>query len=205
MTAILQAPKPANKKQMMSFLGLANYCRSWVIGYAQLTQPLNDLIYGEPMTASEKIKWTDSAEDAFCKLKQTLAGSGTLALPNYTKPFFQTVDCREGFMTSMLSQKYGTKSKPVAYFSKRLDPVAAATPYCVQAVLSAAMAVHASAEIVLFHPLTLLVPHSVSILLHQTNMKFLSPTRHLSFLTPLTATPDGLTLYLFKSLHSDTN
>ena len=100
-TAILQAPKLANKKQMMSFLGLANYCRSWVIGYAQLTQPLNDHIYGEPMTASEKIKWTDSAEDAFCKLKQTLAGSGTLALPNYTKPFFQTVDCREGFMTSI--------------------------------------------------------------------------------------------------------
>jgi len=85
----------------------------------------------------------------------------------------------------MSSQKYGTKSKSVAYFSKRPDPVAATTPHCVQAVLSAAMAMHASAEIVLFHPLTLLVLHLVSILLLQTNMKFLSPARHLSCLTTL--------------------
>lgn len=187
--AILTAPQPETKKQMMSFLGLCNYCRMWVPNYAEIARPLQDLIYTTPMAAQDKITWTETALEAFCKLKQALVSTTVLAIPDYRKPFTQTVNCKNGFMTSVWLQKHGSKQKPVAFYSSQLDPVARATPPCVQAVLAAAMAVERSADVVLFHNLTLYVPHAVAVLLLQTKMTFLSPARHLSCLATLMSQP----------------
>ena len=63
------------------------------------------------MAAHDKIKWTKETEEAFVRLKQILRGSSVLGLPNYEKPFVQTVDCREGFMTSVLTQEHGGKQR----------------------------------------------------------------------------------------------
>lgn len=149
-TAILQAPKPATKRQMMSFLGLTNYCRSWIPNYAELTNPLMKLMY-EGLKMTSPIKWTTEAEEAFCNLKQALVSSTALALPDYSKPFIQMADCKDKYMTSVLTQQHGAKLRPVAYFSTKLDSVACALPHCVRAVVAASMAIHASAGIVLFH------------------------------------------------------
>lgn len=51
------------------------------------------------------------------------------------------------------------------------------------------MAVEISTPIVLFHQLTLKVPHAVSALLLQTNMTFLSPARYLSCMATLLSQP----------------
>lgn len=110
------------------------------------------------MTMGATLECTDITLKAFTELKQLLAGSSVLALPDYRKSFVQTVDCRAGHMTSLLAQKHGDKLRPVAYYSYKLDPVAAATPNCVQAVIAASMAVEKSSEVVLFHSLTLLFP-----------------------------------------------
>ena len=188
-TAILKAPKPLTKKQMMSFLGLTNYCRSWVPNYAEITAPLQDLMYKEPLKMTDKLEWTVEAEKALCALKQALVGTTTMALPDYSKPFIQMVDCKGNYMTSVLTQKYGDKLKPVAFYSSKLNAVACALPHCVRAVVAASMAVTSSAEIVLFHPLVLRVPHAVSALLLQTKMTFLSPARHLSCMSLLLSQP----------------
>lgn len=90
---------------------------------------------------TEPLKWTDEAEKAFCEVKQALVSSEALALPDYNKHFTQMVDCKRFFMTSVLTQQHGSKSKPVAYFSGKLDSVACALPPCVRAVIAASMAV----------------------------------------------------------------
>lgn len=187
--AILAAPRPVTKKHMMQFLGLTNYCRSWVPNFAEVSQPLLDMMYGESLAMSDSLTWTPEGERAFCTLKQLLTSATVLGLPDYKKPFVQTVDCKGHFMTSMLAQDSGGKMKPVAYYSKRLDPVACALPPCVRSVCAAAQAVQCSGEIVLFHPLTLLVPHEVDVLLLQTKMTFLSPARHLSLMSLLLSQP----------------
>ncbi|XP_025762589.1 uncharacterized protein LOC112846766 [Oreochromis niloticus] len=188
-TAILAAPRPVTKKHMMQFLGLLNFCRSWMPHYAEVAQPLLDMMYSKPLAMSESLSWTPEGEQALCMLKQMLTGASVLGLPDYNKPFVQTVDCKGHFMTSMLAQKCGGRMKPVAYYSKRLDLVACALPHCVRSVCAAAEAVKCSGEIVLFHPLTLLVPHEVDVLLLQTKMTFLSPARHLSLMSLLLSQP----------------
>ena len=47
--AILNTPKPKTKKQMMQFLGLCNYCRTWVANYAEITQSLLTMMYEEDL------------------------------------------------------------------------------------------------------------------------------------------------------------
>ncbi|KAL2104394.1 hypothetical protein ACEWY4_001262 [Coilia grayii] len=173
----------------MSFLGLTNYCRSWIPNYAELTAPLQSLMYKEDLKMSDKLKWTPVEEKALCDIKQAMVNSSTLALPDYQKEFVQMVDCRGHFMTSVLTQTHGGKLKPVAYYSTKMDAVACALPHCVQAVIAASLAVTASADIVLFHPLVLKVPHAVSALLLQTKMSFLSPARHLSCMSILLSQP----------------
>ena len=187
--AILDAPKPRTKRQMMAFLGLVNYCRLWIMDFAETTQPLVDMIYKEDIALSDHITWTPEAEVSFTEIKQRITDSGALGLPDYDKPFTLTADCKNGFMTALLLQEHGLKLRPVAYYSKKLDSVAQALPHCVQSVCAAAMAVQASAEVVLYHPTTLLVNHAVDILLTQTKMSFLSPARHLSLTAVLLAQP----------------
>ena len=201
--AILEALKPMTKKQMMSFLGLCNYCRQWVPNYAVLVRPLHNMIFSEPMAPHDKVTWTKEGSEAFQLTKEKIASSTVLALPNYAKPFVLMVDSRHGFMTSVLLQVWGCKMRPIAFYSTQLDPVARATPTCVQAVLAAALAVQASAEIVLFHELVVKVPHAVSMLLLQTNMTFLSPARHLSCMTLLLSQPH-ITLERCNTLNPST-
>uniref|UniRef100_A0A1A8EXA3 RNase H type-1 domain-containing protein n=1 Tax=Nothobranchius korthausae TaxID=1143690 RepID=A0A1A8EXA3_9TELE len=174
---------------MMQFLGLVNYCRQYIPHYAEKTQPLSEMIHGQQMEMNDKLSWTPLTEAAFVNLKQDIHSSTTLVLPDYCKPFTQTVDCRNGFMTSVLLQKHGDKQRPVAFYSKKLDQVAQALPVCVQAVSAAALAVSCSAGVVLFHPLTLLVPHAVDVLLLQGRLGLLSPARHLSYTAILMSQP----------------
>ncbi|XP_061625058.1 uncharacterized protein LOC133475738 isoform X1 [Phyllopteryx taeniolatus] len=146
-------------------------------------------MYETNLKMTSPIQWNTEAEKAFCDIKQHLVSSTALALPNYDKPFIQMVDCKNYYMTSVLTQQYGDKLRPIAYFSTKLDNVTCALPHCVRAVVAASMAIESSSIIVLFHPLTLKVPHTVSALLLQTNMAFLSPARHLSCMAILLSQP----------------
>uniref|UniRef100_A0A3B5RAN0 Reverse transcriptase/retrotransposon-derived protein RNase H-like domain-containing protein n=1 Tax=Xiphophorus maculatus TaxID=8083 RepID=A0A3B5RAN0_XIPMA len=90
---------------------------------------------------SSSLEWTEAAETALSEIKQALVSSAALALPDYKKHFFQMVDCKGQYMTSVLVQQHGDKMRPIAYFSSKLDSVACAQPPCVRAVIAASMAI----------------------------------------------------------------
>uniref|UniRef100_A0A3B3T301 Reverse transcriptase/retrotransposon-derived protein RNase H-like domain-containing protein n=1 Tax=Paramormyrops kingsleyae TaxID=1676925 RepID=A0A3B3T301_9TELE len=125
----------------MSFLGLCNYCREWLPDYAALARPLQELIYGKEMTLKDQISWTPEGDRAFLKLKSMLQTDVVLALPNYELPFTLCVDAQEGYMKAVLTQPFGAKHRPLAFYSKKLDAVAAGFPGCLQACAAAAEAV----------------------------------------------------------------
>ncbi|XP_060767573.1 uncharacterized protein LOC132875024 isoform X4 [Neoarius graeffei] len=112
-------------------------------------------------------------------LKSALQTTPTLGLPDPNKPFFQTVNEKKGFMTSVFLQKHGDRLRPVACFSSKLDPVVAGFPFCLCAVAAAEKAVTASRNIVGYSNLTLLVPHAVSLLLLEKKTSHLSAQRWL--------------------------
>ena len=53
--AIMNAPKPVTKKQMMSFLGILNFCSAWIYDYAEWVAPLQALIYTEQLSMHQKL------------------------------------------------------------------------------------------------------------------------------------------------------
>uniref|UniRef100_A0A3B1K1C7 ribonuclease H n=1 Tax=Astyanax mexicanus TaxID=7994 RepID=A0A3B1K1C7_ASTMX len=62
--AIAKIPKPQTKKQMLSFLGTASYCRAFIPSYANIEAPLRGLIPTKGHNNST-LEWTEQAEETF--------------------------------------------------------------------------------------------------------------------------------------------
>ncbi len=151
----------------------------------------------------DKLTWTSEAEKAFEILKILLQTSPTLGLPYPERNFVQTVDEKNGFVTSVLLQDHGGKLRPVAYFSSKLDPVAAGLPKCLRAVASAEKAILASRGIVGYSDVTLLVPHAVSMILLEQRTSHLSTARWLRYNAILLEMPN-ITIKRCKVLNPTT-
>ncbi len=139
------------------------YCRTFIPNYAFLEKPLRALTTGKGLRSCDKIE----------------------------RPFTQMVDeTKHGFMSSVLLQTHGDRLRPVAYFSTKLDAVAAGLPHCLRAVAAAELAVLASREFVGYSDLTLMVPHAVSMILQEQRTSHLSTARWLRYHTILLDMPN---------------
>ncbi|KAG6925680.1 protein NYNRIN-like, partial [Chelydra serpentina] len=135
-TAILKLPRPVTVAQMRTFLGMTGYCRQWILGYATIIKPLQEL---SKLDTPEPLVWSQEAEQAFITIKQALSSAPALGLPDYTKPFILFCHERNGFALAVLTQKHGDKHHPLAYYSTALDPVAIGFPPYLKATAAAAL------------------------------------------------------------------
>ena len=78
--------------------------------------------------------WTEEAEAAFLEIKATLGQAPALGLPNIEKPFNLFVHGKEKVTLGVLTQTIGPWQWPVAYLSKKLDPVATGWLPCLRAL-----------------------------------------------------------------------
>ena len=69
-------------KQVRSFLGFGNFYRQFIQKFADLTQPLNDLLKKDT-----KFEWTQECQDSFDTLKKRFTEEPVLMMPNQSKPF----------------------------------------------------------------------------------------------------------------------
>ncbi|XP_044155530.1 uncharacterized protein LOC122942100 [Bufo gargarizans] len=185
-TAVMKMTEPTTPKQLQAFLGLISYCRPWILDASILMQPLYDCVPTQPFYL------TSEAKQCFELLKQAVISSPALGLPNYNLPFRLYVMERQGYATGVLTQLHGGRSRPLGYYSARLDPVARGSPSCIRAIHACHLLLDKTADVVLGHSLQILAPHDISAILQQTQPKHLSAARHLrmqcSLLLPDTVT-----------------
>ncbi|KAI2645593.1 Gag-Pol polyprotein [Labeo rohita] len=184
---IRKMKSPQTVQQLQSFLGLVNYCRSWIPDCAIHDKYLRSLIdrKAPPKTL---LNWTDEAEMHFAALKKAITTAPSLGLPSFEKEFHLHVRETEGVAMGVLLQQHGSTYRPVAYLSKKLDNVAAGMPACLCAVSAAAIVVQMAEKIVLSHPMIVYTSHQVGAILHNMQTQHMTAQRRSGYEAILLAT-----------------
>ena len=136
---VTQWPTPQSVFDVRAFLGLANYFRRYIQGYARIALPLNALLKGldkqdrkgklmrwgrlpaeqvRAVHAEFAKKWTAECEKAFQTLKHALVSAPVLKLPTPGIEYELVTDACEAApaIGAVLLQE----GRPVAYFSRKL-------------------------------------------------------------------------------------
>ena len=169
---VARIPPPRNPREVREFLGTAGFCRLWIPGFAELAAPLYTLTKG-----STPFTWQEEHQLAFETLKKALLSAPALGLPDTSKPFTLFLDERQGIAKGVLTQKLGPWKRPVAYLSKKLDPVAAGWPPCLRIMAATAMLVKDSAKLTLGQPLTVITPHALEAIVRQPPDRWITNAR----------------------------
>ena len=115
---IQEAPRPSNKSQLRSFLGLAGYYRKFVDNYASIALPLTNLTKkGSP----DNLPWDESCQKSFETLKGKLSSKPVLILPDSSKTFVLRTDASGKSLGACLMQDKGQGLQPIAFASKKLN------------------------------------------------------------------------------------
>ena len=113
---VKEFPVPANPTHVRSFLGLANYYRRFVKGFAHIAAPLNDLL-----NKDTPFRWTKECQLAFDQLKAALTSPPILMFPDFDKQFILSTDASEEAIGYILSQKGSdNRERVVAYGGRAL-------------------------------------------------------------------------------------
>jgi len=114
---VLEWLTPKCVKDIQKFLGLENYYRRFIKGFATVARPLHDLVKKE-----KKWKWTEREENAFKELKERFTKEPVLAAPDIDKKMRIEVDALDYVTGGVLSMECRDGLwRPVAFFSKSLN------------------------------------------------------------------------------------
>lgn len=110
--AVACFPVPTTKKELMRFLGLVGYYRSFCRNFSDVVAPLTDLL-----KASATFVWSPICQQAFEKVKSLLCNAPVLSAPRFDRPFALQVDASHVGVGAVLlqSDEFGI-DKPVSFF-----------------------------------------------------------------------------------------
>ena len=109
-------PAPKNLKELRTFMGLANYYRRFVKGFAHIASPLNALT-----KKGVKFAWTQDCAAAFDKLKRALVSAPILAYPDFKEEFLLFVDASSTGIGFTLAQKQNNTEVVIVYNGRGLN------------------------------------------------------------------------------------
>ena len=117
-SAIRQFPVPVTKKQIRSFLGLIGFHRKFIPQFSDISVPLTDLT---KKNVPNKVKWSDTTQKAFDKLKDCICSDLVLRSPDFTKKFILQTDASGKGMGAVLEQEFDDGRHPILFISKKLS------------------------------------------------------------------------------------
>jgi len=109
--SIMEAPNPKNVAELRSFLGCIQYYSRFIKSFANLAEPLYQLL------TDEEFKWTEKHDKAKRALVEAVVYSGTLSNFTFTKPIDIITDASNYAIGAVLEQS----GKPVMFISRRLN------------------------------------------------------------------------------------
>ena len=114
---VLNWPTPRCVKDVQKFLGLTNYYRRFIEGFASIARPLHDMVKKD-----QKWNWTEKQEGAFRELKERFTKEPVLATPDLDKKIRIEVDASDYAMGGVLFMECeDSKWRLVAFLSKSLN------------------------------------------------------------------------------------
>jgi len=116
LTAIHDYPAPTTVTELKAFLGLANYYRRFVRGFAAVAKPLYELL-----KKGVVYEWSQNRQLAFAALKHALVSAPCLHAPDFALPFILQTDASELGISAVLSQMVGGEEHPVGFVSRQLN------------------------------------------------------------------------------------
>ncbi|KAK3549515.1 hypothetical protein QTP86_002487 [Hemibagrus guttatus] len=116
--AVTNWPVPTTVKELQRFLAFANFYRRFIWDYSTIAGHLISLLNGKP----KRLHWSEPAQKAFSKLKNSFTTMPILRQPDPEAPFIVEVDASGCGIGAVLSQRQPDSGKvhPCAYFSRKL-------------------------------------------------------------------------------------
>ena len=112
--AIKSLKIPSNVKDVQKVIGIFQYSRKYVRGFAAISQPLYNLLKKQTI-----FKWDLQCQQAFDSLKMAITTAPVLGIPNPNGQFEVTCDASAKGFGGMLQERLKDGSlKTVAYFSR---------------------------------------------------------------------------------------
>lgn len=159
--SIFNHPLPGTVKEMLSFLGLMNFSRHYILDFEGWTAPLRALVNAVGRkNLTHPLAWTPDDRDVFNGIKQDLSRAAALAIPDYAKSFYLDVSERGATACAVLFQKKGGERKVLMYASIILDRQEQKTSPCARYAAALAKVLQKTGHVVLNHPLAVLTSHS---------------------------------------------
>lgn len=114
--AIKDAPRPTNRQELQSFLGMINFYNRFLKDKAAKAEPLHRLLDKESAW-----QWNDQHERAFVELKGLLRSKVVLTHYDESKLLVISCDSSPYGVGAILSHRENGIEKPIAYWSRTLN------------------------------------------------------------------------------------
>lgn len=118
--ALHQYTPPQSRKQLRAILHLAGYYQRFIPQFGEVTAPLTDLLQGR---GRGLLMWHVMSRQAFEKTKNTLCRDVILETLDFESPFVLQMNASDKALGTVLLQETDGISRPVAYASRKLNPM----------------------------------------------------------------------------------
>ena len=112
--AIGERKPPSNAKKMQQFLGICNYYKRFVKGYAAITAPIEKLLEN-----GATFVWGQDQQHAFEQLKTAFTSYSILRQPNFDRQLTIYTDASYYALSGELTQKDNKNQENVIYYISR--------------------------------------------------------------------------------------